>query len=87
MLGLERVILCVGIGIALLPERLDEDVPLPVGVELEEDVPLLRGDDVNHFFLEPFLVLGRKVVDGLLLLGGQTGDERRHAYHDEDDGQ
>jgi hypothetical protein len=66
-------------GIAVFPERLDEDVPLAVGLELAENLPLVAGDDVNDLFVEPLLEpLGKGLRLGgrVLLLRGRDGSER-----------
>ena len=57
MLFLERVLGRIGIGIAPLPEGLDELLAFFVGLEVKKGVALFGGYDVNDVFVEPSLVL------------------------------
>ena len=83
VLVLEFVLGCPGGRIALLPESGREDIPVPVGIELQEDVPFLGCDDVDDVLLEPLAVLGRKILDALFLglarrgKGGQPDEEKK----------
>ncbi len=82
MLFLEFVPRRLRQGVAVLPEGLDEDVPLPVRLELQEDVPLAAGDDVADLLVDPLPVSFGQ--DGLVLArdgrgrgqDGQEGDGR-----------
>ena len=67
MLGLELVLRGPRRRIALLPEGLDEEVPLPVGLELQEDLPLRRSDDGGDLVLEPALIAFRQLGLGVRL--------------------
>jgi len=79
----------VGSRIALSPERLDELVAFAVGLELQENVPLERRDDVEDVLVQPFPILFRKL--GLLRgprgrekeTGGGETDEDRTAFQGE----
>src|SRR5581483_3605396 len=52
----ELVLRTAGVGISTLPELLDKLLPFLVGAQLLERRTFLVGDDVRHFFLEPFLI-------------------------------
>ena len=57
VLFLEGVFRRIRIGIAPLPEGLDELLALFVGREVQEGVALFGSDDVHHILIEPVLVL------------------------------
>ena len=72
---LEGVFGGIGIGIAALPELLDELLAFFVGLEMQEGVALFGGDDVDDVFVEPLLILGIEFVIQIFvsfgaLLGG-----------------
>src|SRR5271168_3778818 len=46
----------IGIGVATLPELLDEVVPLLIVRQALEGLQLLVGDDPAHIFVDPLLV-------------------------------
>jgi hypothetical protein len=69
MLLLELVVQSVGVGIPLLPECLDEDIALPVQVELEEDISFLGRYDVDDLLLKPAPILGREILGSFFSLG------------------
>ena len=85
MLGPELVLRGVGIRIAVLPERFDEQVALPVGQELAKDLPLQRRDDIDDLLVQPFFIGGREgdllgaEVCGENGEGGGRGDDRDQA--------
>ncbi len=57
MFYLELVAALARIRISARPELLDEVLALFVGRQSLEQVPLLRGDDVDHVFVQPLLVI------------------------------
>src|SRR5580658_7609135 len=74
MLFLEGVFRRVGVRIAALPKRLDELFPLLVGRQMQEGMPLLGRDDIDHILVQPLLIGGLElflelVVAGLLGFG------------------
>ncbi len=75
VLGLELVLRGRRVRVPGLPEGFDEDVPLFIVFELEEDVLLPGGDDVDHLLFEPLAVDGRQV------LGGPFGLRRERQRH------
>jgi hypothetical protein len=60
--------------VPLLPKSLDEDISLPICLELKEHVPFDGGYDVRHFFLEPSPVFFGKVSGFDLLRERKRGD-------------
>src|SRR5712691_10358368 len=62
MLFLELVLHRVRSGVAALPERLDELLPLLVRLQLQERGALFIADDVGNFFLQPLLVGGIELL-------------------------
>ena len=81
VLLLELVLGRPGQRVPVLPEGLDEDVPLAVRLELQIDVPFVAGDDIGDLFVEPRLVaLGQ----ARLRLPGQGG--RQGQRDDEESG-
>ena len=84
VLGLEFVFRGPGGRVALFPEGLDEEVALPVGLELEEDLAFYGRDDVADLFLEPFPEIFRKLR--LLSLLGGGGGRRDEESAEEQDG-
>ena len=61
------------VGIAPLPEGLDEGVPKVLSPEAQEGLAFGLRDDVDDLFLEPGAMAGRHAVLGR----GQTADERK----------
>ncbi len=80
---LELVLGRVRVIVPGLPEGGDEHLPFPVVGELQEDILLLGGDDVDDLFFEPGAKLRRQVLDRRLLRGRRKGGQRRDA-DDED---
>ena len=64
------------VGIAPLPERLDEGVPEVLPLEAQEGLAFGLRDDVDDLFLEPGAMAGRHRVLGRGRSGGQR---RQHA--------
>ena len=58
VLFLKGVFRRIGIGIAPLPELLDELLPFFVGRKVQESVLFFRGDDVDDVFVQPLFILG-----------------------------
>src|SRR6185437_8158361 len=56
------------IGVAPLPEALDEGLALILIAELQKGLALLRSDDVGYVLVEPLLVFGVQLLLQLLLL-------------------
>ena len=63
VLVLELVLGGRRVGIAFLPEDLDEPGPLLEGLEAEKHVLLAVGDDVDHLFFEPLAVVVPQTFD------------------------
>ena len=74
--GFVRIVGSAQIGIAKVPETLDELVALVVRLELQKLVLLVPGDDVVDFFLQPSLVILRQLFLGARGEGGR-GDQRQ----------
>ena len=63
----------------MLPEGFDEKVPLPIGLQLAEDVPFQGGDDVDDLLLQPLLVVGGRARRlGRGRLGVQSGGKSQN---------
>src|SRR2546426_668522 len=89
VLFLKLVFGAAGVGIAPLPELLDELFALFVRTQLPERAPLLVSDDIGDFLLEPLLIgalhlfLNRLLAAPLLFIRfflGRRGEEARD-YH------
>jgi hypothetical protein len=88
MFDLEFVLRRVWRRVAMLPEGLGEEVPLPVGLELQEDIVFERGDDINDLLVQPFLgavrqlgLLRIRVGEGTEAEDGRAQDEGRTMFH------
>ncbi len=53
-------------GVAALPELLDELLALFVGGKLQECRPLFRLNNISHLFIQPLPVRGIEFFEGLL---------------------
>lgn len=60
---IEFVLDCIRVRVALAPEELDEPLPFLAAFELKKNFPLGFSHD-RRDNLEPFLVLGQKVLSG-----------------------
>src|ERR1700690_1295418 len=58
ILFFEGILSRIGVWIAPLPELLDELFALFVGLKMDESAAFFRGNDVNHVFVQPLLILG-----------------------------
>lgn len=56
MLFLYRVVGRIRVGIAPLPELLDEFLALLIGLQLQERFSLVRANDVSNVFVQPLLI-------------------------------
>ena len=59
----------IGIGIAALPELLDEVLAFLVGLQLQESFALGVRDDIGHVLAQPLLVGRGKFLQDLFLAG------------------
>jgi len=66
-------------GISLFPECFYKKIPLSVGLELEKDVPLDTGDEVDHLLFQPRTVILREVSGLEFFL--RHGKQRGKAQH------
>ena len=84
MLLFELILGCSRCRVTDIPEGLDEDVPVPVVLQVQENIQLPVRDDVGRD-LEPFLVLRRQVLGFELGLaeeqGRQEEEEGSSAQH------
>jgi hypothetical protein len=58
MLGPELVIRRIRSRVPMLPEGVDKEITLPVRLELQKNVPLYGGDNIDDLLVQPFLILG-----------------------------
>ncbi len=81
MLGLEGVFRPGRIRVAVVPEGLDEEIALPVGLQLEEDLPFEGRDDIGDILIQPFLV-GRGQGGRLIRDEGARGESQGREHGD-----